>query len=87
MHITSLGLWLYKILSQKTGKGGSWRDDSAVKSIYCSSRGPGFSFQDPHMEIHILLELQLQGSDCCLLTSFGTRHVLNYIQATFIHVK
>lgn len=54
MHITSLGLWLYKILSQKTGKGGSWRDDSAVKSIYCSSREPGFSFQDPHMEIHIL---------------------------------
>ena len=27
---------------------GGWRDDSAVRSTGCSSRGPGFNSQNPH---------------------------------------
>ena len=29
-----------------------WRDDSAVKSTGCSSRGPKFNFQQPHGGSH-----------------------------------
>lgn len=29
-----------------------WRDDSVVKNIYCSLRGPQVSFQHPHGATH-----------------------------------
>jgi hypothetical protein len=30
-----------------------WRDDSAVKSVDCSSRGPEFNSQQPHNGSHL----------------------------------
>jgi hypothetical protein len=42
-HIPSISLSL-----KKKGGGRSWRDGSTVKSIGCSSRGPGFNSQHLH---------------------------------------
>lgn len=32
--------------------GQCWRDDSVVKTVYCSSRGPEFESQHPHQAAH-----------------------------------
>jgi hypothetical protein len=42
------GLCTKLCLKKIKGGGGSWKDDSAVKSTGCSSRGPEFNSQQPH---------------------------------------
>jgi hypothetical protein len=34
-------------LTGKESEGTGWRDDSVIKSIHCSSRGPHFRFPAP----------------------------------------
>lgn len=41
---------------------GSWRDDSVIKSIYNSSRGPESSSQHPHLSHLHLLETPAPGN-------------------------
>lgn len=49
---------------------GGWRGGSGVKSAQCSSRGPKFSPQHPHVGGSQLL--QLQGDPTLSLASEGT---------------
>lgn len=77
---------------RKCSRPGGWRDDSQVKSAYCSSRGPELEFQHPYQAANNCLKLkhQFQGVWYPLLTSSGTsslRHQTHNDRQTNMQAK
>lgn len=60
------------------------RDDSVIKSIDCSYRGPGFGSQHPHSDSQPSI-IPFQGIQHPLLTFMGIRHT--YYTQTYMQAK